>query len=253
MKKLSIIFSLLFAASAATHAQNFSLTSLSVLATNKAKSDPILGTGTADENLTTYQLEHFSDFKYGDIYLDAELFDGDDVAGQTAGSFGVGTQSQSLFVVNPRLSFSKMTGKNFAAGPIVDVSLIARWERATYADFKSKNYGLALNLNVPGFMYFETGLLRRSTNFNEPTWLWRSYIASKPFKIAGQNVHFDMLSLVNDTDHNGTEYFTRPQLLMDIDQSGTLQLGLRIETHHYDIAKDGYERVSPNVVIKWVL
>lgn len=253
MKNYVFLIALFLAISPAIRAQDFNITSVSVLATNKAKADPILGTGTADENLMTYQLEHFSSFKYGDIYLDAELFEGDDVGGESAGSFGAGTDSQSLFVVNPRLSFSKMTGKSFSYGPISDVSLIARWERASYADFRSKNYGVALNLNVPGFMYFETGLLRRSTNFNSPTWLWRSFIASKPFEIAGQRFHFDMLSLVNGTDHNGTEYFTRPQVLWEMDKSGAFQLGVRVETHHYEIDGDGYERITPNLIFKWFL
>lgn len=52
----------------------FNINVLSAMATGNSKADPILGTGTSDKNLTTYQFEHFSTFKYGDIYLDAELY-----------------------------------------------------------------------------------------------------------------------------------------------------------------------------------
>ena len=234
-------------------AQDFNINAISVMHTNKSKADPILGTGTADENLMTYQFEHFSSFKYGDIYLDAELYEGDDVGGEGAGSFGSAAKSQTLLVANPRFSLSKMTGRSFAYGPISDASLIARWERASYGDFNSKNYGISLNFNVPGFSYFESGLLRRSTNYNDPTWLWRSYIVSKPIEIGTQRFHFDMLSLVNGTDHNGTEVLTRPQFLWELDKSGAFQIGIRVETHHYDIEGEGYERTTPNLLFKWFM
>ncbi len=92
-----------------------------------------------------------------------------------------GKSSQNLLVANTRLSLGKMTGKSFAYGPVTDVSLIARWDDASYADFRSRNYGLSLNFDVPGFVYFESGLLRRTTNYNDPNWLWRSYLISKPW------------------------------------------------------------------------
>lgn len=234
-------------------ADDFNINVVSVMHTNQSKADPILGTGTTDKDLTTYQFEHFSTFKYGDIYLDAELYQGDDVGGEGAGSFGSKTDSQNLLVANPRLSLSKMTGKSFAYGPISDVSLIARWERASYADFRSRNYGLSLNFNVPGFNYFESGMLRRNTNYNSANWLWRSYLISKPWEIAGQQFNFTLLSLINGTDHNGTEYFTRPEVLWHVDKAGAFQLGVRVETHHYEIQGERYERISPNIIFKWFL
>jgi len=231
----------------------FNINVLSAMATGNSKADPILGTGTSDKNLTTYQFEHFSTFKYGDIYLDAELYKGHDVGGEGAASGGSGKDSQSLLVANPRLSLGKMTGRSFAFGPITDVSLIARWEDASYGDFRSRNYGLSLNFDVPGFAYFESGLLQRTTNYNDPTWLWRSYLISKPWEIAGQQFNFTLLSLINGTDHNGTEYFTRPEVLWHVDKAGAFQLGVRVETHHYDIGGDRYERVSPNIIFKWFM
>lgn len=234
-------------------ADDFNINVVSVMQTNQSKADPILGTGTSNKDLTTYQFEHFSTFKYGDIYLDAELYQGDEVGGEGAGSHGSNTDSQNLLVANPRLSLSKMTGKSFSYGPISDVSLIARWERASYGDFRSRNYGVSLNFAVPGFAYFESGLLQRDTNYNSTTWLWRSYLISKPWEIAGQQFNFTLLSLVNGTDHNGTEYFTRPELLWHVDKAGAFQLGVRVETHHYEIEGERYDRVSPNIIFKWFL
>ena len=61
------------------------------------------------------------------------------------------------------------------------MALIARYERASYADFRSYNHGISFNFNVPGFAYFESGILRRNTNFYRGEKLWRSVLMSKPF------------------------------------------------------------------------
>jgi len=251
MKKLIASFVLLSCGSQIAQADDFNVNVLSVLHTSNSKADPVLGTGTSDKDLTTFQFEHFSSFKYGDIYLDAELYSGDDVGNEEELGISAGKNTQSLFVANPRLSLSKMTGRSFSYGPISDVSLIARWERASYGDFRSNNYGVSLNFNVPGFSYFESGLLQRKTNYNNATWLWRSYLISKPWTMLGQDFNMTLLSLINGTDHNGTEVFLRPELLWHIDEPGSVQLGVRLETHHYKIEGDQYERYTPNLVFKW--
>lgn len=101
MNKMLLAAVVLGSVSLPCFADDFNINVVSVMATNQSKTDPILGTGTSDKNLTTYQFEHFRSFKYGDIYLDAELYEGDDVGGEGAGSFGSSSDSQSLLVANP--------------------------------------------------------------------------------------------------------------------------------------------------------
>jgi nucleoside-specific outer membrane channel protein Tsx len=236
--------------SACASAEDFSVTSATLLYTSKSKADPVLGTGTSDEKLTTFQFEHFGGNAYGDIYIDAEVFNGKQVGGPASGSFGANTQNQSLIVFNPRLSMSKMTGNKFELGPISDVSLIARFERASYADFRSDNFGVSFNFKVPGVAYLESGILRRSTNFYSGKALWRT-VWFAPIDFGSSKVHFNGLLLVNGTDANGTEVFARPELLYQFDAKGAFQAGLRLEYHGYKIAGKDYSRTSPTVMGKW--
>jgi hypothetical protein len=235
----------------ASFAADFQVANLNALYTTESKADPVLGTGSDNEHLKTYQFEYFAGFKYGDVYVDAEVFSGDNVGGKGAGSFGGDSNFQNLFVFNPRLSLGKVSGHDLSFGPISDVSLIARYERASYADFRSYNHGMSFNFKVPGFAYVESGVLRRNTNFYRGEWLWRSVLMSNPLPVAGQKFHFNLLSLVNGTGGNGTEVFLRPELLWELDAKGSVQLGLRYELHRYKINGADYSRHSPNIMLKW--
>lgn len=236
-------------------AEDFSVNNLNYLVTNKAKPDPIYGYGTEDEHLQTFQFEHFGGTGWGDIYIDAEMYRGDDVGTP----FSTGNRSQSLIVVNPRLSLSKIAGRSFAFGPVSDVSLIARWEVGSYPDtdhFRSRNYGVSLNFNVPGFDYFESGLLYRDTNFDSNTWLWRSVLLSKPIDIGRQKWHFNVLSLVNGSNNNGTEVFERVDILWEIAGNPKYQLGTRLEYARYannPLAPGNYRRFTPQLMLKFTL
>lgn len=240
-------------ATAAAAAADFQVASLSALYTKDAKTDPVLGTGTGNEHLSTYQFEYFGGFKYGDVYVDAEVFHGTDVGGAGAGSFGGSSGVQQMLVFNPRLSLGKLSGRDLSFGPISDIALIARYERASYADFRSYNHGLSLDLKVPGFAYFESGLLRRHTNFYRGEWLWRSVLMSNALPVAGQKFHFNLLSLVNGAGDNGAEVFLRPELLWELDGKGAWQLGVRDEIHRYKIEGRNYSRHSPSLMLKWTM
>ncbi|WP_156885618.1 hypothetical protein [Massilia niastensis] len=54
-------------------ATEFQLANLNALYTTRSKADPVLGTGTDDEHLKTYQFEYFAGFKYGDLYGSTDL------------------------------------------------------------------------------------------------------------------------------------------------------------------------------------
>lgn len=231
-------------------AEDFSITSATLMYTSNAKADPVLGTGTDNQKLSTLQLEHFGGNSLGDIYIDAEVFNGDRVAGPSSGSFGASTQNQTLIVFNPRLSLSKTTGHNFEFGPVSDVSLIARFERASYANFRSDNFGVSFNFKVPGFAYFESGILRRSTNFYTGKPLWRT-VWFAPIDVGNSKLHFNGLLLVNGTANNGTEVFARPELLYQLDSKGAIQAGLRVEYHSYKLNGKDFSRTSPNLMLKW--
>ena len=55
------------AATGSALAAEFQVANLNALYTTRSKADPVLGTGTDDEKLKTYQFEYFAGFKYGDV------------------------------------------------------------------------------------------------------------------------------------------------------------------------------------------
>lgn len=239
----------------AAHCADFAVNSFSVLGTTQAKPDAIYGYGTGNEKLLTYQFEHFSGHSWGDVYFDAEVYHGRDVGSP----FVTGHSIQNLMVLNPRLSLGKITGKDFSFGPVTDVSLISRWEAGSYPNdnpYRSQNYGVSLNFDVPGFSYFESGLLYRNTNFDKRTWLWRSVLMSKPVEVFSQKLHFNLLSLVSGSQNNGTEVFERGEMLWEVGGKAAYQLGLRLEyeTYKNDPIKGGrYQRWLPMLMFKYTL
>ncbi|WP_321958632.1 hypothetical protein [Burkholderia cenocepacia] len=240
--------------SASAMAQNFAVNNFNFLYTNRSSPDPIYGYGTGNGNLQTYQFEHFSGNRFGDIYFDAELYHGHNVGAPFSNA-----NFQNLLVFNPRLSFGKTLGKDLSVGPISDVSLIARWERGSYPDtdhFESQNYGLSVNFKVPGFAWFESGMLYRNTNFDKHTWLWRSVLLSDPIEVGGQKFHFNLLSLINGSNHNGTEVFERAELLWEIFGKPQYQLGARFEFMHYNnnpVGGGTYNKYMPEIMFKYTL
>lgn len=236
---------------------NFTVNNFNLLLTDQAKEDPLYGYGTTDKNLEMFQYEHFSTHDWGDIYFDAELYHGHNVGAP----FDNGNDTQDLFVLNPRLSIGKLTGTPISWGPINDVSFIARWEESSYPTgdrFHSQNYGISLNFTVPGFAWFESGALYRHTNFDHRTWLWRTVLLSNPIPVANQNFHFNLLSLVNGSDHSGTEVLERADVLWEVAGHAQTQLGVRLEYARYannplNAGMGDYHRFTPLLFFKLIL
>lgn len=247
-----VLFAYIFSTNAS--AENFTLNTFSFLITNQAKPDAIYGYGTSDKDLQMLQYEHFSTHNWGDIYFDAELFHGNDVGTPVEN----GNNTQHLLVLNPRLSLGKLTNNPLRWGPINDVSLISRWEASSYPSsdrFLAQNYGFSLNFDVPGFSWFESGVLYRDTNFDPDTWLWRTVLMSKPLIVENQKFHFNLLSLINGSTNNGTEVFERGDILWEIGGNSKAQLGVRLEYASYDndpLKSSGdYNRFTPFLMFKY--
>jgi len=239
----------------------FSINQVEVFYTAKAKPDPVYGYGSSSKDLLTFQFEHFSFHSFGDIYVDAEVYQGRNVGTP----FSTNNNWQSLLVLNPNFSMGKITKKKWALGPISDVTIVARFERESYPDtqhFYTRNFGPSLNFKVPGFVWFESGLLARWDNINRKnTYLWRSVLLSSPWKIAGEKFHYNLLSLINGSATNHTVIFERSDFLWEVPKYPRLQLGMRVEVENYSndpwAATEGfpnqrYKRVMPEAMIKYI-
>lgn len=236
-------------------AKIISINSVYAMYTNQAKADTVYGYGTSTNDLLTFQFEHFSFHPWGDIYVDAETYQGRNVGTP----YSTGNNWQSLLVMDPRLSLSKVTKKHIAYGPVSDVSLEARFERESYPDsphFWTRNFGIALNWKVPGFGYFASGVLDRYTNIDaKNTWFWRSVLLSKPGNIAHQHVYFNLLSFINGSGTHKTEYWERGDFLWDVTKLQHVQAGIRLEYEHYSnnplSPGHNYNRYLPELMLRY--
>jgi len=234
----------------AAHAEDFSLTDVQLLYTNKSKADAVNGTGTADEKMTTIRFEHFGTHAYGDNYFSLDFFRGDDVGGATAGSFGGSARYQSFFVYMPRFSLGKLTKTPMQFGPLQDIGLTARFEIASYGNYRATAPGVSLTWKVPGLAYLETALYSRRSNFSGSHPLLRVvYLA--PFQVGGMKFNADGLLLVSRPDDLGTNVLFQPELRVALDAAGKIEAGVRVEHARYSAGGTSYRRTTPNLMLRW--
>ena len=237
-------------------------TNLTVGYTTESEFDPVFGTGTSDEKLTTIRLEHFGVHEYGDNYFFFDVYHGKDVGdfnGFGAGSFGEHAEDQYFGVWNPRLSLSKMSGADFSFGIVQDVYLAARFERGSYANFHAENYGVSFDLKLPGFSFFETDFYSRGADFTGDddeagrSLFWRTF-AMLPFEVGGLKFTWSPLLLVNFRDDDrDTTVFVQPDLWLKLNEH--FDIGYRHEYATYsETAAEGggtYSRTSPTLLVRW--
>lgn len=117
---------------------------------------------------TILQVQHTNGYRLGTNYLSLELLQSDDKDPRAGGSSGA-----REWIGNYRhtLSFGKLTGRSFAAGPIRDVGLLAGFDLTSKNDAVGSNarrfiVGPTIAFQVPG--YLNAGLvLRTERNRND--------------------------------------------------------------------------------------
>jgi len=250
---LLILLSIISLSTKAAATETYQNTDLILSYTNRAESDPVLGTGTSDEDAFSARFEHFGVHDYGDNYFFFESINGDQVAGPASGSFGSDTDQHYQFVWNARASLSKISGNTLNIGPINDVSLFYRMERASYANYEANMIGPSFNLDVPGFTWFQTSLLMNKQNYlgastkdKEAHLYWHTF-GVIPFEIGKMKLTFSPLVWVNFTKGDvGKELYIEPDIWLKIEES-SFDIGFRALYHKYD----NYSRTTPTLIARW--
>lgn len=233
-------------------AEDYSATDVQLLYTTRSKADPVNGTGTSNEKLTSFRFEHYGTFKYGDSYLNFDNYYGENVGGPGAGSFGGNASNQQYATWMPRISLGKLLGEPLQFGPIMDVSLAARVEYASYGNFRAHGFGPSVDLKVPAFDYIQVRYLWRDTNYDKHHGFLHTAWGTA-FAAGSRKVHFDGYFWTTATDSNGRRLFAEPDLTIDIDPKGTFQAGLRVTRDTYKLNGASYSRNSPQFILKWNL
>lgn len=250
--RVGVLACMLCACSVSSFAEEYSNTNIQLFYTANSKVDPISGSGTSDEKLTSFKFEHFGTFKYGDHYFMLDNYHGIAVGGAGAGSFGGDASNQQFTTWMPRLSLGKLSGQKLQFGPVSDISLAARVEYASYGNFQGYGIGPSFDLVIPGFDFVTVRLLWRNTNYNSSS-LYLHTAWGTAFDLGGRKAHFDGYFFTTGTDSNGRDLFAEPEFTIDIDPKGSLQGGLRLTHHSYTLGGASYTRDTPQLLLKWNL
>jgi nucleoside-specific outer membrane channel protein Tsx len=246
----------LLAVSSASATEVFQNTSVTAGYTTQSKDDPVFGTGTTDKKVTQLRFEHFGVNGIGDNYFFVDNIKGSQIGGSVAGSFGTPTDRQYVLVWNARASFSKLSGTKVELGPVSDVSLMYRMERGSYANYGANMVGPSLNLNVPGFAWFQTSFLLNKQDYlgasadaKRGHMFWHNY-AILPFEAAGVKFTFAPLLWVNFSKEAGVgrETYVEPDLWAKLGETGA-DVGLRLQYHSYK----NYHRTTPTLMLRFNL
>ena len=122
---------------------------------------------------------------------------------------------------SPRLSFSKISGKAFSAGPVEDVLLSGTLEKGE--GFANYLIGAAVDLDVPGFNFVQTsGYLRENPDLPGTTWqmtvVWNATFETGPAHWMF-NGYFDWAGSEGEAETSAYEkqnFLMQPQLLLDV-------------------------------------
>ncbi|ONM43166.1 hypothetical protein BXT89_14090 [Halopseudomonas pachastrellae] len=162
----------------------------------------------------TLTFEHASGWTKGDLFI---FFDSIHYNG---GTNAAGDNSTYYGEVSPRLSLSKITGQSFAFGPITDVLLAGTYEFGRH-DLKNYLLGPAVDLNIPGFDYFQLNTYYRHADNDEsgrgiwqitPVWAYTVPVGNSDVLIDG----FIDWVVDNDGDNYHANLHINPQIKYDL-------------------------------------
>lgn len=203
------------------------------------------GTGfelSDDNRQTTLTFEHADGWKYGDnfFYVDYNIDNEDDINAE----------------FSPRLSLGKITNADLSIGPVKDFLIAATWEKARR--FDAYLLGAGIDLEIPGFNFFQINLYARDNpDFDDygwqTTWVW-----SRPFTFAGMPLTFDGYFDYAEYEEGTTNFFTQPQLLLDIGDAlkltepGYAWIGIEYRYWNNKYGIEGVNEKVPQAMMKWV-
>ncbi|WP_437882953.1 outer membrane protein OmpK [Pseudomonas sp. LRF_L74] len=162
----------------------------------------------------TLTFEHASGWSFGDLFI---FVDG--IKYNTEATNGAGDGHTFYGEISPRLSFGKISGSDLAFGPIKDVLLSATYEFGE-DDVDAYLLGPAIDLNIPGFDYFQINTYLRETDGKRdgdgvwqitPVWSYTVPLGNSDLVIDG----FMDWVVDNDKSYHANLHFN-PQIKYDL-------------------------------------
>lgn len=162
----------------------------------------------------TLTFEHASGWSFGDLFVFVDV-----IKFNTEATNGAGDGHTYYGEISPRLSFGKTTGTDLSFGLIKDVLLSATYE---FGEDDNESYllGPAVDLNIPGFDYFQLNTYYRETDGKRdgsgvwqitPVWSYTIPVGNSDLVIDG----FMDWVVDNDKSYHANLHFN-PQIKYDL-------------------------------------
>lgn len=190
-------------------------------------------------------LEHANGWAYGDTYAWVDFIKPDGVDYTYYGEF------------SPRLSLSKITGRDLSYGIIKDVLISTTFEKAKDQG-PQYLYGAALDLDLPGFKFFKTNAyIHDSTELSGQTW---QVTLAWNYPIEHNDNRFLIEGYADFQGDEGTSNANQaivPRFLFDAGhalgyEKDKLFVGMEYQYWHNKFGRDGVTESVPQAQIKWV-
>ncbi|TLD72174.1 hypothetical protein FEM03_02115 [Phragmitibacter flavus] len=224
---------------------------------------------SASEERDLITLEHFNDNKFGDFFLFVDFMN--------LTTYDTGLEPKTGFDVygeaSPRLSLSKLTGKEPGKGFIKDFFIYSgTFEFGRAGSLKNINqafgtdidytqtrqlHGVAVDFNMPGFLVSSLNLYwRDDLDLDGSTWQL-TYVWIIPFSIGSCDFKFlGFADFAGSEDYTVETFHSSPQLIMDIGKplglpKGKLYAGVEVDIWINEFGVKGQDDFVPQALITY--
>jgi nucleoside-specific outer membrane channel protein Tsx len=225
--------------------------------TTYADFDPDGGFSHTDE-ASIITIEHFNVWKYGDNFIFVDITNPD----REGDAFGTTTEADGSYYaeISPRLSIGKMFfDKELSWGIVKDVLFTSTLEIPESPVEQTWLYGLAVDLNLPKFQFFQVNWYIRNNQASgidtgqQVTLAWAA-----PFKIGPVPLVFEgFFDYAWGEDPLQDNIITAPRLLVDVGDlvgigGGKLQAGVEYQIWRNKFGIDGMDEDVAQAMVKWI-
>lgn len=204
---------------------------------------------SVEESRSVVTVEHVNGWKYGDNFLFFDVTNSDRTDSDTPTAI--------YGEISPRLSFSKMTGKDLSAGIIKDVLITTTAELGS--GLHNYLYGVAVDLNLPNIPVFQINYyIRNESNPAADTGYQVTLVWIKPFSIGNLDFTFEgFFDYAYDLgDAVEDNIITAPRIMFDLGKTwgapGVLQVGVEYQIWRNKFGIDGIDEDVAQAMAKWI-
>jgi len=201
-----------------------------------------------DDTRSIVTLEHVNGWKYGDNFFFVDITNPD--------RKGDLTPTEFYGEISPRFSLSALSGSDLKTGIFKDFLITTTMEVGE--SFHNYLYGLAADLELPGFKVFQVNwYIRNEITAQTDLGQQVTLVWLLPFDMGSSSWVFEgFLDYAYGNKPHEDNIITAPRLLIDVgkffDAPGTLQAGVEYQMWRNKFGIDGVDENVAQAMVKWI-